>query len=79
MDRFAKQQEERNAGAEALREKWLPGVPVSVAQKVFDRAWEDGHANGWHEVEMHYQELAPLIEEAWEAGRKHEIDRTNNA
>ncbi len=30
--------------------------------KLFEIAWDYGHSNGYHEVEGHYNELAPLVE-----------------
>ena len=65
---------ERNQLAARLKDEYLPSVTQRVADKVFDKAWEDGHANGVHEVEMHYEEIAVIAQEAWEAGRKREID-----
>lgn len=51
-----------------LHHKFLPDLPKTVAAKVFDKAWEDGHANGEHEVAMHYEEIAEIAKAAFEAG-----------
>ncbi len=67
--------DERDRIERRLKDEHLPSVPKSVTAKVFNKAWDDGHANGEHEVEMHYVEIADIVLEAWEAGRKHEIDR----
>lgn len=58
-----------------LAEGNLPGLPPSVTGKVFDKAWEDGHADGLHAVANEYEEIAVIAMAAWEAGRKREIDR----
>lgn len=31
------------------------------ADAVFNKAWEDGHSAGHHEVRLHYAELAGLV------------------
>lgn len=54
-----------------LHHKYLPDVPKEVAAKVFDKAWEDGHANGLHEVEQHYEEIAEIVKAGYEAGYAH--------
>ena len=56
---------ERDDLARDLRAKYLrPNVPDNVAQRVFDKAWEDGHASGIHEVEMHYDDLSEIVNAA---------------
>jgi hypothetical protein len=68
--RLRDQQSERDLLAQDLRQKYLtPGVPDEVAAKVFDKAWEDGHASGTHEVEIHYDELSEIANAAFKAGR----------
>lgn len=67
--------DERDAFEARLKQEYLPSVPESVSAKVFDYAWEEGHASGEHEVETVYSEVSLIALEAWEAGRKHEIDR----
>ena len=44
------------------------GIPVAVANKIYALAWEHGHASGFGEVEMHYQDFADLAQVAYEAG-----------
>lgn len=67
---------ERSEGAKALAEKHLPGLPERVTDKVFEYAWEEGHASGWNEVEYVYQEVAAIAEVAYEMGRKRELGTT---
>lgn len=67
---------ERQQAEQDLRLKYLdPEMPAKVAERVFDKAWEDGHASGLHEVEMHYDDLAIIANHAFEAGRKRELSR----
>lgn len=54
-----------------LRRKYLPDVPDQIAERVFAKAWEDGHANGAHEVEIQYDEIATIARKAFRAGRIH--------
>lgn len=81
-DRFARQNEARrkleidlfnNAGLAAA------GVPWEVAEKVFVKAWEDGHASGEHEVAMHYEEIAEIVKTAYEAGLNFGVPKTDEA
>lgn len=48
--------------AATLATLYLDGWPSAVIALVYERAWEDGHANGYAEVEGRYQDLAELIE-----------------
>jgi hypothetical protein len=65
--------DERDQLERDLRQKYLtPGIPDAVAAKVFDKAWEDGHASGTHEVEIHYDDLSEIVNAAFKAGRKRE-------
>lgn len=43
-------------------------VPENIADEVFSKAWEDGHADGEHMVEQEYGELAALVNAAFRAG-----------
>ena len=62
---------ERETLAQDLRQKYLlPDIPDEVAEKVFNKAWEDGHASGAHEVEMHYEEMKDMVNAAFKAGKK---------
>lgn len=74
-ERLLKERDERERLSTRLAEAFLPNLPPSVTGKVFERAWEDGHSGGEHEVEIHYEEIAVIALAAWEAGRKREIDR----
>lgn len=54
---------------EALRAAYLPNVPAKISDLVFAKAWEDGHANGEHEVEQVYEDLAEIVMATREAYR----------
>lgn len=54
---------------EALRTAYLKDVPVAISDSVFRKAWEDGHGNGEHEVEMVYEEIAEIVMQTREAYR----------
>lgn len=45
-----------------LADEYLSGYPKNVADAVFNRAWANGHASGYQDVEGHYMELAELVE-----------------
>ena len=34
-----------------------------MAEKIFNQAWEDGHANGYHDVAWRAQNLAELVDD----------------
>lgn len=54
-----------------LNATFLPdGLPNAVRDAVWKKAWDDGHASGIHEVEMHYEELADIVKAAYEAGHR---------
>lgn len=62
-------EDRRDLLAQDLRQKYLrPQVPEDVAKRVFDKAWEDGHSAGDHEVEMHYDDLSEIANAAFKAG-----------
>jgi len=55
-----------------LREKHLAkNLPDATAHDVFRMAWEDGHAYGNSEVEIHYIDLSILVNDATLRGRVH--------
>ena len=60
---------DRDVLAARLREDYLHDLPVEVTDKVFRKAWEDGHASGTHEVEQQYRELAEIVALAFDHGR----------
>lgn len=54
--------EEYGAWGNYLADKYgtadlLPGVE----SKIYSKAWADGHAYGFSEVEIHYSEIAELV------------------
>lgn len=59
--RLAEKQEERKAFAARLAKEHLRYVDELVTDKVFDFAWEAGHASGEHEVEQVYADLAEIV------------------
>lgn len=45
-----------------LREEYgTSELPEAVDNALFGKAWGDGHSCGYHEVELHYGELADLV------------------
>jgi hypothetical protein len=36
-------------------------VTQEKADKLFNKAWEDGHSSGYREVALHYDELSELV------------------
>lgn len=53
---------------EWLANEYAPTMPASVQNKIWGKAWEDGHAYGYREVENHYMDLAEFAEFAFNAG-----------
>lgn len=50
------------AFSKALRKEYLDAkVNDAAAQRAFDMAYEEGHSNGFSEVENHYQDIAALL------------------
>ena len=46
----------------ALEEEFaLSEWPQPVLDAVYSKAWEDGHAYGYHEVACHYSELCDFV------------------
>lgn len=44
-----------------LADRYLRGVPLRAQHAVFQKAWDDGHASGEHEIEQQYQEIALIV------------------
>lgn len=62
---------ELDNAARRFRAQFLAAnVPDEVADRVFGYAWREGHANGMHEVEMIYDDLADLVNIAYLAGKE---------
>lgn len=53
---------------QALRQEYLVSMPDSVADKVWEMAWDAGHSAGYYEVESHYQDFAELANVAYAEG-----------
>lgn len=71
LSRREVEQGRRDLLAQDLRLKYLRlGVPDKVAARVFEKAWEDGHASGNHEVEQHYDDLSEIVNAAFKAGKE---------
>lgn len=68
--RMERRARERDEFETRLKADYLPGLPDAVTALVFDKAWEDGHASGVHEVEARYDELVDIAKAAFEAGLK---------
>lgn len=60
----------REFAADLAREYLDRAMPTEVANAVFAMAWEDGHSEGYHSVESHYEDLARLAQAAYDAGYK---------
>lgn len=45
-----------------LAREYLPGMPPVVTNKVFAKAWEDAHSDGYRRVESMYEDLADIVE-----------------
>ncbi len=45
----------------SLAARYLPNIPNIIREKTFTTACELGHASGYSEVEMYYEELAKLV------------------
>lgn len=59
-----------------LRDKYIASaVPDSVADRLFEYAWMEGHANGNHEVERIYEDLKDVVNAAFRAGREFAASR----
>ena len=41
-----------------LGDQYASDINTSGRELIFSRAWEVGHSSGYHEVEMHYIDLA---------------------
>jgi hypothetical protein len=60
----------------AAEEQWAEWLHVTHANEfttgqarvIYEKAWEDGHAFGYSEVEIHYQDLVDLIRRIQAAG-----------
>lgn len=62
LDRSAALTLTNEAFSQALRKEYLDAkVNDAAAQRAFDMAYEEGHANGFSEVENHYQDIAALL------------------
>lgn len=45
----------------ALQREYLSDAPDSVADRVWELAWQEGHSSGFGDVEHYYQEFAELV------------------
>lgn len=43
-----------------LASEYAPEVPEAAQEAIWNYAWEEGHASGYDEVEMHYRDLADI-------------------
>ena len=62
-------EEQAHYRAEFAAENGLADYPREVADKVWDLAWEHGHASGYTEVGYHYADFAQVAVAAYEAGK----------
>lgn len=70
--RFAKARKEREDHKKKLEQNYDHELPDSrvIMDALYDKAWEDGHSCGLHEVESHYGELVDLVGLVWEEARR---------
>jgi hypothetical protein len=52
-----------------MNEHGTDELPADVESKLFAKAWEEGHADGYGEVALYYGDLADLVLLAYRAGR----------
>lgn len=69
MNRFEEAARERAKKSAELRQTYLRHMPEIVTDRVFDLANDQGHAYGWLEVESYYEDLAVLVNTAFQAGK----------
>jgi hypothetical protein len=60
QDRMEERRKERETLSNRLREKYAPNLPEKITNMIFNKAWDDGHASGEHEVEYAYDEIATI-------------------
>jgi hypothetical protein len=41
-----------------LADEYADDLPEAVQDRIFGKAWEDGHSGGYDEIEFHYIPLA---------------------
>lgn len=64
------QREEWNAAIRELESKWAAWlkkesahrIPAPLHQELFEKAWDDGHSNGYEEVERYYNDYVDFAE-----------------
>jgi hypothetical protein len=54
---------------EWLGNEYAPTLPEAVQNKVWEKAWSDGHHAGYHEVENYYRQYAEFAEFAINAAK----------
>jgi hypothetical protein len=47
---------------EWLGYEYASSLPTKIWDRLWAKAWEDGHAHGYHDVEMHYIDMADFAE-----------------
>lgn len=43
-----------------LADEYASALPEAAQQAIWDYAWDQGHASGYNEVEMHYSDVAAI-------------------
>ena len=38
------------------------GIKETISKIILEKAWQEGHAYGYHEVNLHIDELAEMVE-----------------
>lgn len=49
-----------------LHKEYAPSFSEDLHNHVYGKAWEDGHSYGYHEVEIHYEDLVDFVAKAIE-------------
>ena len=70
MLRWEKEKLARNRLRARLEKIYMTHMPTEVKDSVWKHSWDEGHAFGEREVEIHYEDYAVLAVTAYVAGRE---------
>jgi hypothetical protein len=59
-----------------LADTYASSLPTAVQDRIWSKAWEDGHASGYSEIENHYIDNADFAEFAFNAGKQEEVAKS---
>lgn len=70
-DRRLAEKEKKAQARKSFEEKYMVTcLSEGVCDLLWNKAWEDGHASGFHEVEMLYEDLAEIAKSSFRLGRE---------